>query len=85
MATAEQIEARLAALEQARVNIALAIEEATLNPRVDYEVDGQIFSWGKYIESLTSQLLPLDQAIQRLSKYKITWLGKKRTQNGTLQ
>lgn len=82
MATAEQISIRLAALEQARINLALAIKDATLNPRPEYEIDGQRFLWGDYLQSLNSQLEAIDRAIQRIGNRSITWLGTKKTING---
>lgn len=73
--TAVERAALLAKLELTRIRLVDAIAEWALAPKTDYELDGQKFSWGDKMASLTSQLKEINKQIDRLSRIRIDWLG----------
>ena len=51
-------------LETARNNVAARLAEITANPKPDYSVDGESYSWTSYFQALVSQLEALNKALQ---------------------
>lgn len=74
MTTEERI-ALIAKLELTRIRIVDAMAAWALQPRTDYELDGQKFSWADHMAGLTSQLREIGKQIDRLSRIRIDWLG----------
>lgn len=52
-------------LQNARDNIAERIEEMTENPKPDYSLDGESYTWAGYMDMLVRNLELVEQAIQR--------------------
>lgn len=51
-------------LDTAISNIAALIVEITANPKPNYSVDGQLVSWGDYLDTLTTKLASLQRTRQ---------------------
>lgn len=51
-------------LETTRNNIAALMAEITTNPKPNYSVDGESYSWGDYLAMLNAQLEGLNKALQ---------------------
>ena len=51
-------------LETARNNVAARLVDITANPKPDYSVDGESYSWTSYFQALTAQLEALNKALQ---------------------
>jgi len=49
----------------ARDNVATLLASITANPKPNYSVDGESYSWGDYVAMLSNQLEVLDKAVQR--------------------
>lgn len=72
-------EERIEVLLQLRDALQDKILYATINNKLpNYELDGQRFDWGDYMDILYQQLAVVDLAIQRQGKVTITWLGKEK-------
>ena len=54
-------------LTTARAQIAERLVEVTSQPKPNYSVDGESYSWAEYMAQLQAQLEQLDKAIQRAS------------------
>lgn len=54
-------------LETARNNVAAALAEITANPKPDYSVDGESYSWASYFQMLTTQLEALNKQLAAAS------------------
>lgn len=52
-------------LETARDNVAARLVEITSQPKPNYSVDGESYSWAEYFSVLSSQLKTLEEALQR--------------------
>lgn len=63
MATDEE---NLAKLKASRDNIIERIQEMTLKPKPDYDIDGQKFSWTAYNKHLFDLLRNLQAEIEKL-------------------
>ena len=50
-------------LVTARNNIAARLAEVTANPKPDYSIDGESWSWSSYVTMLTNQLSVLEKSI----------------------
>ena len=62
-------------LELIRDQLLDALIVATLNPKPDYELEGQIMSWSEYTTGLFDKLQQIENKIERLGEVTITWLG----------
>jgi hypothetical protein len=54
-------------LQTAYDNVARLIAEITEDPKPDYSLDGESYSWGAYLDMLTRQLETLQKQLQRAS------------------
>lgn len=54
-------------LQTALDNIAARLAEMTVNPKPDYSVDGESYSWAGLFQMLTAQQTELEKALQRAS------------------
>lgn len=62
-------------LELIRDQLLDALIVATLNPKPDYELEGQIMSWSEYTSGLFDKLQQIENKIERLGEVTISWLG----------
>lgn len=50
-------------LQTSKSNLTAAIAAATANPKPNYSVGDQTFSWADYLKMLTDQLLAINQLL----------------------
>jgi hypothetical protein len=51
-------------LDTAISNIAALIAQITADPKPNYSIDGQLVSWGDYLDTLTTKLASLQKSRQ---------------------
>lgn len=52
-------------LDDAIDNVAAILKEITRNPKPNYSLDGESYSWSEYFSTLTQRMLDLELARQR--------------------
>jgi hypothetical protein len=56
----------LASITTSRDQVATLIEQITLKPKPNYEIDGQVVKWADYLETLMAQFKKFNEMIQDL-------------------
>lgn len=51
-------------LDAAILNISNLIAQITVDPKPSYNIDGQLVSWGEYLDTLTTKLASLQKTRQ---------------------
>jgi hypothetical protein len=64
-----------ASLATIRTNLLARIAEVTANPKPNYSVDGQSFSWQSYLDSLMKNLDAINAQINAESPFEIVTRG----------
>lgn len=64
-------------LKAARSRVLALLNTLLQSPKLNYNIDGQIFTWTEYQEMLFRQLKGYDDAIGRRRGMKVLWLGKR--------
>jgi hypothetical protein len=70
--------ALLDTLTTARDQIAARMDEMTRNPKPNYSLDGESYSWESYFNMLSTQLLAVEQSMQRASGPGPAFMNKSR-------
>lgn len=55
----------LSRLQRSRSNLFAAYETATENPKPDYSVDGESYSWTAYITMLSAEIEKIDALLMK--------------------